>query len=85
MKSITIHNLDSRLAALIERKAKEEGLSMNRLIKRLLAQALGLSPQPGEDRRGQFEDLFGSWSEAEFSEFEKHTQDLRTINPEDWL
>lgn len=84
MKSITIHNLDSRLAALIERRAKEEGVSMNKLVKRLLAQALGLSAQPKQDGRKQFEDLFGSWSKADFEEFEKHTEDLRTIDPEDW-
>ena len=84
MKSLTIHNLDSRLAALIERRAKEEGLSMNKLIKRLLAQALGLVPEPRQDRREQFEDLFGSWSKAEYEEFEKNTEDLRTIDLEDW-
>ncbi|MCB0547531.1 MAG: ribbon-helix-helix protein, CopG family [Phaeodactylibacter sp.] len=85
MKSLTIHNLDSRLAALIERRAKEEGLSMNKLIKRLLAQALGLVPEPRQDRREQFEDLFGSWSKAEYEEFEKNTEDLRTIDLEDWV
>jgi len=84
MKSITIHNLDSRLAALIERRAKEEGISMNKLIKSLLAQALGLSPQPKLDRKEQFKNLFGSWSQEDFDEFEKHTEDLRTIDPADW-
>ena len=84
MKSITIHNLDSRLATLIERRAKEEGISMNKLIKSLLAQALGLSAQPKLDRKEQFEDLFGSWSQAEFEAFEKNTEDLRAINPDDW-
>ncbi|MCB9264008.1 MAG: ribbon-helix-helix protein, CopG family [Lewinellaceae bacterium] len=85
MKSITIHNLDSRLAALIERRAKEEGLSMNKLIKRLLAQALGLSPQPRQNKKEQFEDLLGSWSQEDFEEFEKNTKDLRTIDPQDWI
>ena len=84
MKSITIHNLDSRLAALIERRAKEEGISMNKLVKSLLAQALELSPQQKLDRKENFGDLFGSWSRAEFDEFEKHTEDLRTVNPVDW-
>ncbi|MCB9294944.1 MAG: hypothetical protein H6559_17735 [Lewinellaceae bacterium] len=84
MKSIYHHNLDSRLAALIERRAREEGISMNKLIKSLLAQALGLSPQPKLDRKEQFKDLFGSWSQAEFEEFEKNTEGLRTISPDDW-
>lgn len=76
--------MDDRLAALIERQAREEGISMNKLIKRLLAQALGISPQPKQSRREQFEDLFGSWSKEDFEEFETHTGDLRTIDPEDW-
>ncbi|MCB0562784.1 MAG: hypothetical protein KDD01_00250 [Phaeodactylibacter sp.] len=84
MKSITIHNLDSRLATLIERRAKEEGVSMNKLIKGLLAQALGLSTQHRQDREEEFKDLFGSWSQAEFDEFEKQTEDFRTIHPDDW-
>jgi len=43
MKSITVHNLDEKTAILIEQKAKETGLSLNKTIKLLLRQALGVS------------------------------------------
>lgn len=36
------------------RKAQEEGVSIYKLIKRILAQALGLSPQPEESRKAEF-------------------------------
>ena len=43
MKSITIHNLDNELSELIQKLSKAEDISQNKLIKRLLRKALGLS------------------------------------------
>lgn len=48
MKSITIHNLDDPLYTLIRVKAKNEGLSLNKAIKKLLADALHLPERPEE-------------------------------------
>ena len=42
MKSITIHGLDEGLEAMIEEKARQEGLSLNKTVKMLLREALGL-------------------------------------------
>lgn len=84
MKSITIHNLDDRLAALIARKAREEGISMNKLIKGLLAQALGIAPQPEQNRKEAFMDLFGSWDQADLEEFQRNVQDFNEVDPKDW-
>jgi hypothetical protein len=84
MKSITIHNLDDPLDRLIREKAKNEGLSLNITIKNLLAEALGLSPKQGEERKKDFLDLFGVWSEQDAREFNKRISDFEKIDPGEW-
>ncbi len=65
MRSITIHGLDDLLDARIREKARKEGLSLNKTIKKLLAEALGLEEPASQDRRGEFSDLFGILSREE--------------------
>lgn len=84
MKSITIHALDDDLAEGIEKKAREEGLSLNKTIKQLLRESLGLMPNQVRDRREEFSDLFGCWSKEEAEEFETAVQDFERIDAQDW-
>jgi plasmid stability protein len=84
MKSITIHKLDEALARVLEERARREGVSINRLVKRLLRSALGLEKEPEPDHRGDFLDLFGTWSDRETTEFLKRIEELETIEPQDW-
>ena len=44
MKSITIHGIDEPLEKLIKSRAREEGLSINKTLKKLLEQSLGVKP-----------------------------------------
>lgn len=83
MKSITIHGMDDELATRLDRQASEAGLSLNKLIKRLLAKALGLSTAR-TDRRKDFEHLCGIWSPKEAADFKKAVSDFERIDPEDW-
>ncbi len=84
MKSITIHDLDEALEAGIEEKAREEGLSLNKTVKKLLREALGLAPGGNGDRRADFAEFCGGWSKAEAKEFEKKTRELRKVDLRDW-
>ena len=84
MKSITLHNLDERLAELITRKARKNGTSLNRTIKELLNKALGITPDPEKDNKQEFMDLFGVWSDKEYLEFEEQTKTFHKIDPDDW-
>lgn len=84
MKSITIHGMDSELAARLERRARESGLSLNKAIKSLLAQALGVGPDASSARRRELEEFCGVWSKREAKAFEKATEDFERIDPEDW-
>ena len=84
MKSITIHGIDDPLAELIKSRAQAEGLSINKTIKKILEESLGVKPRIRGKNRSDFEEFCGIWSKSELKEFEEHTKDLRKINREDW-
>ena len=84
MKSITIHGIDDPLAELIKSKAQSEGLSINKTVKKLLEESLGVKPRDRGINRSDFEEFCGIWSESELTEFEDKTKDLRNVNYEDW-
>ena len=82
MKSITIHGIDDPLAELIKSKAQSEGLSINKTVKKLLEESLGIKPRNKGKNRSDFEEFFGIWSESERIEFEDRTDELRNVNYE---
>ena len=84
MKSLTIHGVEKPLADLIRAKAKSEGLSINKTIKKLLEEYLGVKPQPDRKNLSDFEGFCGLWTKNDLDEFEKKTSDLREIDDADW-
>ena len=84
MKSITIHGLQDPLDTLIRKQAKKQGLSLNKTIKKLLAESLGLKPKKEVDHRMEFMDLFGVWTEEDLEEFSRAVQDFEEIDEEEW-
>ena len=84
MKSITIHNLDDSMDSLIRKKATEEGLSLNKTIKKLLRQTLGLSKRETVNVHENYSDLFGTWDKKDIDEFNKNTADFEKIFEDDW-
>ena len=84
MKSITIHGLEDPLDSIIRQRAKRNKTSLNKTIKQLLAEALGLKPELNENHREDFLDLFGVWSKADMIEFTNNIKDFERIDPEDW-
>ena len=77
MKSITIHGIDQPLAELIQSKAQAEGLSINKTVKKLLEESLGVKPRPKDSNRDQFEEFCGIWSKSDLSEFDKKTEEFK--------
>jgi hypothetical protein len=84
MKSITIHNIEEPLEKEIKSKAKAEGLSVNKTIKKILEQAFGVEPKDTRKNRRQFEEFCGVWSKSDLKEFEKATREFREVDPEEW-
>ncbi len=84
MKSITIHNLDEALETRIAEKARQQGLSLNKTVKLLLAQALGLEPAANGDRKADFAEFSGVWSKANRKQFDKKTEPFRHVDAHNW-
>jgi hypothetical protein len=84
MKSITIHGIEEPLAELLQSKARNEGLSMNKTVKKILEESLGVKPLSHEKYRKDFEAFCGIWSESDAKAFEEKTEELRQADPGDW-
>ncbi len=84
MKSITIHNLESDLAELIEELAARKGYSQNKLIKSILRQALSLDDLATVKRKKYFEKIFGTMSEKAAEQFFRDTADLEKVDASQW-
>jgi ferritin-like protein len=83
VKSISVHGIDKEIEQKIGERAKSEGKSVNRIVKELIAKALGMGEKP-PDNRAMFEDLSGVWTEAQEREFMDSIADLETTDEEDW-
>ena len=84
MKSITIHGLDDQINDLIKSKAKSEGLSINKTVKKLLETSLGVRPQNERRNLNDFKEFCGLWTKTDLDEFEEKTADLRNTDKRDW-
>lgn len=84
MKSITLHKIDGPLAELIKSKARSEGLSMNKTVQKILEESLGVKPRSAKNRRKDFEEFCGLWSDRDLAEFSQNTEALNTIDSKDW-
>jgi hypothetical protein len=83
MKSITVHGIDGETEKLINERAKSAGTSVNKIVKKLLAKALGIGKDK-PDHRDEFLDLFGVWTEDDERQFLEAAKDLETVEPGDW-
>ena len=83
MKSISVHGIDEEMEKAIEERAKNEGKSVNKIVKELIAKALGLDDKP-PDNREEFADLCGLWTAAEADEFLESVADLEIVDSKDW-
>lgn len=83
MKSISVHGIDKETEKKISERAKSEGKSVNRVVKELIAKALGLGERPS-DNRDVFADLCGVWTEEEAAEFMAAVADLDIVDTKDW-
>ena len=83
MKSLTIHNINEKLAHKIKKLAQRNGKSINQTVKTLLQNALE-SGSDKEMKKSEFLDLFGVWTEEDKLEFNRNNQELNKINDQDW-
>ena len=84
MKSITIHGLDDRASEKLSEISKTHGLSLNKTIKKILYESLGLNYGGKKDHREEFSEFLGVWSKEEGKVFESSIQEFEKVDHEDW-
>lgn len=83
MKSITIHKIDDQTEKLLVERAKKEGISLNKLIKNLLRQSLGVEDKV-INHKDDFQEYLGAWSKKDFNEFAENSSVFSDIHEKDW-
>lgn len=84
MKTITLRNIDDNLDNCLKEKAREYGSSVNSVIISTLNEALGLNKKKFSKQYSDLDSLAGTWSVAEYAEFNKHTEAFEHIDEEMW-
>ncbi len=82
MKTMTIRNVPAELAQALDRERTRRGVSLNRTVLALLRNALGVAN--AAVRSNGLRDLAGTWSEAEFKQFEQAVAPLGEIDEPMW-
>jgi plasmid stability protein len=84
MKAVTLRNLPPSVERTIRRRAKEKGVSVNKVVIGLLQEHLGESEKRPVRRYHDLDDLAGSWSKKEAEAFDRALAKQRAIDPEVW-
>jgi hypothetical protein len=85
MSSITLHNLDVSLYALIKNKARKEGKSLNRTIQEMLAESAGMKGRNGKSgKKDIYAELCGAVSQEELKKMERSEQEFEAVDDKDW-
>ena len=82
MKSLTVYNMEPALYEKIEQLAKEQGISQNKTIKRILMMALNIVPS--EKQKIDFSSIYGMWQKEDDEEISKALEDTRQIDLTAW-
>ena len=83
MTDITIHGLEDPIDSLLRERARQQGISLNKAIKQILAESFGLTLDTKKNRH-DFEDLSGAWTSEDVAEFSRAAQDFSIVEPRDW-
>lgn len=84
MRQITIRLTDEALQKAVEETARREDISLNKAVVRLLRRGAGLDPEPDDVVGNALDHLFGTWTEAEYQEFEEAVRVFEEIDPDEW-
>lgn len=84
MKAVTLRNLPAEVARAVERRAREQGTSLNRTIIRLLEEAVGGGPKKSKPPYRDLDGFIGSWTEAQARDLEEALREQRRVDPKDW-
>ena len=82
MKTMTVRNIPTELAQALEKERRKRGTSLNRTVLALLRNALGVASQAAPSNG--LRQLAGTWSEAEYKQFEQAVAPLSEVDEAMW-
>ena len=84
MATMTIRGIDDEVAMLLKERAKNEGISINGLILKMVKESLGIKKKKRMKIYLDIDHLAGTWSEKDLKEFQKNVEDMEKIDKEIW-
>lgn len=84
MKSLTLHNMEDVVYRRLKETSVKSKTSLNQAAKTLLRSALGLGEKGQVDRRQDYQEFFGIWSEKDAKVFNAAVADTTRVDPGDW-
>jgi plasmid stability protein len=84
MSTMTIRGLDDLTIRALKEKAKQEGMSVNSTLVKLLQEELGLKKKKRTVVYNDLDYLAGTWSDKDFREFKKKIEDFEKIDETTW-
>jgi len=84
MSQLTVRGVPADLDRRLRSEAKRRGLSLNRTVIRLLAEATGQATDTAKLPNLNYEQFIGSWTAEDVAEFDEHLRQTRQIDEELW-
>ncbi len=84
MSTMTIRGFDDQTIKALREKAKQEGMSVNAAIVKLVQEELGLKKKKRIVVYNDLDHLAGTWDEKEYKEFQKRIKEFERIDETMW-
>ncbi len=85
MKRLTVRNIDDRLHAALKREARQRGMSVNRYVLQVLAEATGGGTAPMHAQvYHDLDHLAGTWTPEQAGEFSRFLDGQRQLDEALW-
>ena len=85
MKAVTIRGIEPEVSEKLKLTAAKQGKSVNQLTIEIIKESLGLKKEKKYSREyDDLDDLFGRWSEDEYTEISSKITKERQIDPNLW-
>lgn len=84
MSVITLRGVDETTAKILKERAKKDGISVNAVLLKTLRQSLGLEKKKRNAIHNDLDHLAGTWSETDFTKFQKRIADFESVDDKLW-
>jgi plasmid stability protein len=84
MGTMTIRGLDDLTIKALKEKARQEGTSVNTTLLKLIKENLGLKKKKRIAVYNDLDHLAATWTDKDYREFQKSTEDFEKIDENMW-